>query len=103
MEMTNLNQINRVSQSAHIHTDFNLWLQIIRINYGTGAVDREIAVKLSANEEARGEQKGAVPRLAESAGKLKLKKKKKKRARDRSWWLVREGGGPRDSTRERGT
>lgn len=46
-----------------------------------------ITVKLSANEEARGdqEQKGAVPRLAESAGRLKLKKKmKKKRARDRS-------------------
>lgn len=36
-----------------------------------------ITVKLSANEEARDdqEQKGAVPRLAESAGRLKLKKK----------------------------
>lgn len=46
-----------------------------------------ITVKLSANEEARSdqEQKGAVPRLAESAGRLKLKKKgEKKRARDRS-------------------
>lgn len=69
--------------------DFNLWLRIIRTNYGivAGAVDW-ITVKLSANEEARDdqEQKGAVPRLAESAGRLKLKKKtgEKKRARDRS-------------------
>lgn len=39
-------------------------------------------VKLSANEEARDdqEQKGAVPRLAESAGRLKLQKGKEKSA-----------------------
>jgi len=39
-----------------------------------------ITVKLSANEEARDdqEQKGAVPRLSESASRLKLKRKKEK-------------------------
>lgn len=41
-----------------------------------------ITVKLSANEEVRDdqEQKGAVPCLAESAGRLKLKKGKEKSA-----------------------
>lgn len=45
-----------------------------------------ITVKLSVYEDAHGdqEQKDAVPRLAESAGRLKLKKREKKRARDRS-------------------
>lgn len=66
-----------------------------------------IAVKLSANVEARDdqEQKGAVPRLAESAGKLKLKKKWKRKEHgiEAVAGKRRVGGGLRDSTRERGT
>jgi hypothetical protein len=55
-------------------------------------------MRLLVNEETRGnqEQKGAVPCLAESAGRLKVRKERKEMERDGS-----EERGKRERERER--